>query len=237
MTEKFTFYDFVGFFIPGAIFNLNIVIIAYFYHSLNLLEFCNGFLGSVIFIISSYIIGHLIQEIGYLITKRYSTYKVRLSHLFLCYSDVHFSEDFKKQLLLFLTSSFLGNETEFNPEDDPRTSTLLFSLCYAFVVDNGIGKRAENYNGLFALSRGLFTVSGICMIIHVGVFFFDIISEYRLSGTIRMQNAYLDSLLMGFVFVIFIIVFKKRFNDYSRRFVDAVYRSFYVYQKTLVNKE
>ena len=209
--EYFTSYDFFGYIFPGAI------ILSTLTFSYNLLKFVPStdltglIVEAALFLGLSYIIGHVVQALAMLVDKKlvYQFLAKFPSSVLLLDENTHFSSQFKMKLRgLVLTSFNLPPEIEHQE---------MFNLCYTFVMQKEITTRVERFLGLYGFTRGL----------SFSFFFSALILS---TNMILTQIMSIDIFILTISMILLAILFLNRHLAFGTRFVDAVYRDFYVFR-------
>lgn len=240
MTSRFSFYDFLGYIIPGAI-----LLLAVIYWAESVLEFDLVTVGSIsgvgqttLFLIVAYLVGHLMQAFGRRFevreTERWGGY---FSVQFLRPDDTFYTDDFKGKLLDAIHTTFGLAPLADPPDDEARDRRLqeMFAICYTYVIQRGIAQHAEVHNATYGFFRG-----SLVLWLSVIVLFF--LAELRhasvaVASALDYNQTPIDDvkwhLVIAGVAVLLatftLPLLRDRFAHFGRRFVDAVYRSFYAF--------
>jgi len=240
MTSRFSFYDFLGYIIPGTILLLAVV-----YWAESVVDFDLLTLGSIsdlgqtaLFLAVAYLVGHLMQAFGRLIetheVKRWGGY---FSVQFLRPDDTNYTEGFKAKLLRAIHDTFSLDPVENPPDDTTRDARLqeMFNICYTFVVQRGIAQHAEIHNATYGFFRG----SLVLWLAVIALFIVAVIrhASIAIAGALDYSDTSFDDLKWHLVTAGVTVALaaatlpflRGRFAHFGRRFVDAVYRSFYAF--------
>lgn len=166
MTIKFNFYDIYGFALPGFL------LLAVLWLPFGLIEakwpdaeFSSALLG----IILAYIAGHVLQTVARLaIPSRFDGGRIS-SAVFLDKDDKTFSGKFKERLADQIDRVF-GLDVALNASGDEadRVRNDAFFLCRSSLIKNKTVVYAEQFEGLYALMRGLTAAFGIAVVYYLG---------------------------------------------------------------------
>lgn len=196
----FSLYDFWGNIFPG-IFLLSFIIIENFRIDIISIDF----LTVSFFIFVAYVIGQIIQGIGYFFEKKYYGKFGKYPSIYLIQdSNNSLSKELRKKLKNAIQSKFKVS-TKIKEQE-------MFDLCYRYIIQKGIGERAERFLSLFGFYRGMIIASLIA-------FLFSI-ANYLIFK--------MNTILILVLLIIFTIVFFYRFIHFGKRFAQEVYMQFYV---------
>lgn len=204
---KTNIYDFLGYFLPGAVVILQIFLI---FNDFNIVVDKIRKLSSgeiFLIIIFSYIIGHLIQSFSNILEKillKIPIFKKIVglpTHESLLERNNFYSIEFKKSI------REAGREV-FGIEK--LTEKEFFNLCYSLVQQKLEKNRLNLFVSLYGFYRGL---SYSCLI---GFVLFVIKFDFIISG----------------IFLVSSILFFQRYKRFKSYFEDYVYRDFYIYYLT-----
>lgn len=219
INRHFNLYDMFGFLASGLVIVLNIYLlyseqISSFYLEL---KYTNTILDIIFIILLSYIFGHFLEESSNIFEK-YIIYNTKLkfigrsypSMVFLNDDNTHFHSEFKTNIINMIDTIF--NLSENHPQRNK------FELCYTFILQKGLPSRVERYLGLQAFCRNVGYSFFICIIINL---------------YLSLQYDYNNLFLLSASYFIVGITFIKRHIFYGSKFVDSIYREFYVYISSL----
>jgi hypothetical protein len=239
MTSRFSFYDFLGYIIPGAI-----LLLALTYWAESVVKFDLVTVGSVsdvgqttLFLIVAYLVGHLMQAFGREFEKREArNWGGYFSVQFLRPDATFYTEDFKSQLLDAIRGTFGLTPLVDAPDSEMRDRRLqeMFNVCYTYVIQRGIGQHAEIHNATYGFFRGAL----VLWLVVIPLFFIAVLRHAAIavaSGLDYNQTPFDEVkwhlvvsgtavLLAGATYPFL----RERFKHFGWRFVDAVYRSFLV---------
>lgn len=239
MGEKFSYYDFLAYFVPG-VFLASVII-----YSLNevtsgiSLTTGNTILDPIIFLVFSFVLGHFIQFRGrFGLEKRLKEKKwggwVSEQYLIkgnpFCpevkrriYINLAFEKlGFKKEDLEVLEKEDLKGE---NKNKAMETSQDIYRSCLTLITDKGIGEKAKVANTYYSFFRGVSVTSfysTIIILILVGYQFYKI---YILKTPIKTSHVIINLvalLLLGYLWY----CFKERARDRGEIHVREVFDSF-----------
>ena len=239
MTSRFGFYDFLGYIIPGAI-----LLLALTYWAESVLKFDLVTVGSIsdvgqttLFLIVAYLVGHLMQAFGRQLEKREAkSWGGYFSVQFLRPDDTFYTQDFKKRLLHAIREAFGLTPLVDPPDNKTRDRRLqeMFDVCYTYVIQRGIGQHAEIHNATYGFFRGAL----VLWLVVIPLFFVAVLRHASIAVASALDYnqtpfdevkwhltvAGMAALLAGVTYPLL----RERFQHFGRRFVDAVYRSFFV---------
>jgi uncharacterized membrane protein YbhN (UPF0104 family) len=206
---KASIYDILGYFLPGLLVILVLILLFLNYNVKFLFEEIKRLSTTEIFlaIIIAYIIGHLIQSISNILENIFSKLPLLKyisgapSYQYLSESNKFYSNEFKK-LILDAAKDIFKSENLKEKE--------LFNLCYSLILQKGETYRIELFVSLYGFYRGLLYS---CLISSI------LFSMYR-------------NFILAIAFVIFAILFLQRYKRFRSYFEDYVYRDFYIYYVT-----
>ena len=116
-----------------------------------------------------------------------------------------------------------------------RRHQELFNLCYSFVAQKGISQQADIQNGIYGMHRGIIAVWLLSLPLFVVAVLrhsaLAVASALGFADTpfdeirwhLSLAGAAVTTILATLPFL------RRRLAHFGRRFVDAVYRGFYVY--------
>ncbi len=234
MKDKFTYFDFLVYFIPGT---LLIWVCITAVKTLGLaanLKTENVITDSLTFIVLAFILGHFIQFRSKQRTE--STIKKSfwsgslVSEQFLVKNNKFCSEFERQRYIQILREHFTLGEDDIqilektdNPEAK-KISHSMYQQCFSFITDKGIGDRAVKANEYFNFFRGLSTAC-----VYSG-FIFAIVFTFTLIRSL-VNRFYLDifHLLILFLLAIFFCyasyTFRVRASQRGESHVADVFRS------------
>ena len=240
MTSRFSFYDFLGYIIPGAI-----LLLAVIYWAESVLGFDLVTVGSIsgvgqttLFLIVAYLVGHVMQALGQqLEVREIGRWGGYFSVQFLRPDSTFYTDDFRRKLLDAADDTFHLAPLEDPPDDQARDKRLqeIFGLCYAYVTQRGIAQYAEIHNATYGFFRGtlvlwisVIVLFSIAELRHVSV---AVASAFDYSQ-ISIDEVKWHIAIAGVAVILAtctLPLLRDRFAHFGRRFVDAVYRSFYAF--------
>jgi hypothetical protein len=159
MLDKFNFYDFLGYLIPGASVVLTIYWVGRWAFGIPFPDLQTDLGSSILFLGISYGAGHLVQGFGGMyedgLNRRYGGH--RLSGRLLlppCEDGLPERERFSTPLIVRIHKSA---KAVFKAADKPSE---VFEQCYALVVQQGLAQHTEVFLALNGLCRGMVVASG-----------------------------------------------------------------------------
>jgi len=242
MQNKFNFYDFIGYVIPGSLgcVFLYWFIEGFFGFSLHLEVQSIG--ESILFLGLAYFIGHLIQAYGNTIEKSaMQRWGGLFSEQFLRDDNSYYTPTFKSALHESWKSVF-GESAEFGSNDEIQRKRRqeLFNLCYNLIVQEGAALHTEIFNGLYSLYRGMSAATNIGIIVsacvtakHTLLLLFQLLRIYLSSGPFWLFSDLQLGLGISALIILILIrkPIKKRFKRFAQYFANSVYMNFYVWFK------
>lgn len=180
MTIKFNFYDIYGFALPGFL------LLAVLWLPIGLVENkwpTPELSSAVIGVILAYIAGHVLQTVAQhalpssLRNGRYP------SNVFLDDNDRTFSDEFKRRLAQQIRSTF-DLDVMPNASDGAADGTRrdAFFLCRSALIKSKTVVYPEQFEGLYALMRGLSAAFAVAVVYYFGWAY----SSFRLRSTFAM---------------------------------------------------
>jgi len=245
LSNRFNFYDFLAYIIPGSVVT---VLLVYFIGSICgnpgfLFTYVTGLSGSIIFLVIGYMAGHIIQARGRQIElKEKDKWGGYFSVQFLRNDNNFYTASFKKLIKEKTKSQFgipvdlKGAATE---ENRNKRYQEIFNLCYELILQKGISGRTNIQNAVYGMFRGaiaarevaifLASVASLRHLTFLVIYLYASKSAYYYEPEIL--NATISLLLLAF-FLGTGSFLRARFKHFAQRFVDSVYRSFITYQLT-----
>jgi len=240
MESKFNFYDFIGYIIPGAFIFILLFWFLFAFFSFELPFKVISIGGSILFLFFSYFLGHLVQSLGNIVEKKLlEKWGGWFSEQFLRDDNNYYTCEFKNKLKKITCELFgFSYNGSSNDEEQKKRREQIFNLCYSLIVQKNVALHTEIFNGIYGLYRGILIVWDVGIIIsflitlkHLMWLFFlvqDI--EPPIGPFWRFENF---QLILGIIFLFFFIfshsTLESRLKRFSQRFVDSVYRNFYVW--------
>lgn len=229
MSDKFNFYDFVGYIIPGAAVLALIywLYVGFFHQPADLAVDSLG--DSIIFLAAAYFAGHVVQALSRAVAKRLApkAFGEQYSKQLLSAKDHHFTDAFKADLVkaiaqVFSLSAAPPSTTQGQPPAiPPGTGSDAFDLCYSLIVQQSADAHTELFNGIYGLLRGMFMA--LCLAIPVAI---AIIVRNVLTGD-RLQWGLGIAVLVAVGLALPPVI--SRGKSFSEQFAESVYLSFYAW--------
>lgn len=239
MTEKFSYYDFLAYFIPG-VFLVSIII--YFLKIITeeiSLTTGNTILDPIIFLVFSFILGHFIQFRGrYGLEKRLKEKKWGgwVSEQFLIKGNQFCSEvkrriyidrvvkklRFKKEDIKVLENNYLDEEDK---KKAMKISQDIYRSCFTIITDRGMGEKARVANTYYSFFRGVSIAcfySAILILVLIAYQMYKIYLLKELVFTLHVIINIIVFLLFGYLWE----SFKERAKDRGEMHVREVFDSF-----------
>ncbi len=242
MQNKFNFYDFVGYVIPGS---LACVFILWLFAGLFAFTIpieVKSVGESILFLGLAYFVGHLVQAYGNSIeTKSVNKWGGWFSEQFLRDENSYYTPIFKSALRDAMKSVF-GETAEFGGNDESHKARRqeLFNLCYTLIVQEGAALHTEIFNGVYSLYRGMLAATNIGIVVSLSIIIKQVILLLlTLCKSNVMSNPFWHfsdfHLSLGIGVFIFLFLIRQalgtRFKRFAQHFANSVYRSFYVWFK------
>jgi hypothetical protein len=222
MTIKFNFYDIYGFALPGFL------LLAVLWLPFGLIdnrwpdaEFSSALVGVII----AYFAGHVLQTVAQqaipsnFLGGRFPSWK------FLDKQDRNFSPEFKRRLAHQIKTVFeldvaLGAEA--GAADKVRNDA--FFLCRSALIKSKTVIYPEQFEGLYALMRGLSAAFGIAVVYYLGWAYSGLLHKIVPANFGSRQLSGL-AVLAGIVIASFALVTADRLKDSKDEFLKWVVRS------------
>lgn len=154
MIDRFNFYDVYGYLIPGAV--LLVLLIGPYALIMGKLPE-KDIVDAVVIIIMAYVVGHLIRTIS----EPAMAFYPKPHDLMLNANDPTFSSELKKRLYEGIQRRFgliVADELSTNPESKNQLTKRrqeAFFLCRSLLLQKEGATYAEQFQGMYALMRGL----------------------------------------------------------------------------------
>ncbi|HEX6797129.1 MAG TPA: hypothetical protein VF116_05365 [Ktedonobacterales bacterium] len=230
MGDKFNFYDFVGYIIPGAAVLALIywLYVGMFHQPADLAVDSLG--DSIIFLAAAYFAGHVVQALSRPLAKRLApkAFDEQYSKELLSAKNSHFTEVFKADLVkaigqVFNVSVTLSDDAQDRPSQSVAAETRAeaFALCYALIVQQSADTHTALFDGIYGLLRGMFMV--LCLAIPVAA---AIIIRNTPAGD-RLQWGLGTAVLVAAILALPPVI--SRAKSFSEQFAQSVYLSFYAW--------
>lgn len=219
MFNKFNFYDFLGYLLPGA----SAIFIVYFTakvaFGIALPNLPSDLSGSFAFLGASYVIGHLVQGAGSYFEdwidrpKDKSNRRVRLGERLLlddgpnAVAEPDFSNKVRDRVKRFAKDVF-ATESE----------SEIFDLCQALIADKSVAQRTEIYAAQRGLARGMLMASVLAILLAV------LVAIAQLAQR-RLWEALASGLAIA-VLIAAALLFHRGFMRFREYFAKSVYWAF-----------
>jgi hypothetical protein len=240
MQNKFNFYDFIGYIIPGSLACVFLYWLLAGFAGFTITIELKSIGESILYLGLAYFLGHLVQAYGNSIEARaVKKWGGWFSEQFLRDDNSYFTPNFKSALRDAMTNVF-GESANLGNIDQKARRQELFNLCYSLIVQEGAALHTEIFNGVYSLYRGMLAATNIGILVSLLIsakqaillllrFFkvavpsssFLIFSEFHLSVGV-------GSLLF---FLLIRRTLDSRFKRFAQHFANSVYRNFYVWFK------
>lgn len=244
MQSKFSLYDFLGYIIPGAFLTMLLVYLigGILGKGEVLLTYVNGVGETIIFLVVSYVVGHVVQARGRMIEeKEKDAWGGYFSMQFLRSENDFYTSELKRILKQEAKSQFgltvdLPDIILPTQEQKDKRYQEIFNLCYALVVQKGLSMQVDIHNAVYGMFRGglavreaVIFVSAIAAMKHatvMGIY-------WRISGPALYEPEAINLIISLFLLSLSLGVgrfLRRRLRHFAQRFVDSVYRNFLVYR-------
>lgn len=206
MTLKFNFYDIYGFALPGFL------LLAVLWLPFGLIEnrwpdaeFSSALVG----VIFAYIVGHVLQQVaGNAIPSDFLAGRYP-SSVFLDEKDSTFSKEFKNRLRLQISSTFQLDVSNEKERGDA------FFLCRSALIKSKTVVYPEQFEGLYALMRGLCAAFGIAVVYYLGWAYSGELHRLVPSALGTWQLSGL-TVLLGMIIASFALVARDQFTAFKK---------------------
>jgi hypothetical protein len=158
--------------------------------------------------------------------------------------NTHFTPEFKAEVEKYVEEkfglSYAPADTDARIQGKKRQE--IFQLCYEFIVQEGVAKQAEVFNGIYSLYRG--TVTAACFGVFISLLVIVkqlLMAGIALSGIVipwlglpedrfwRYDELQLYlSIIAMLSFILSIRPLEARFRRFGEYFAASVYKSFYI---------
>jgi uncharacterized membrane protein len=220
VTIKFNFYDIYGFALPGFL------LLAVLWLPFGLLEnrwpdaeFSSALIG----VIFAYFAGHVLQTVARLAIP--SSFDGRISsNMFLDKDNKTFSSEFKKRLEGQIHKVFglkVALDAKGGAADRVRSDA--FFLCRSALIKSKTAVYPEQFEGLYALMRGLCAAFGIAVVYYLGWAYSGLMNRLVPAAFGSRQWSGL-AVLAGIVFASFALITADRLKDSKDEFLKRAER-------------
>ncbi|MBI3766498.1 MAG: hypothetical protein HY277_08365 [Ignavibacteriales bacterium] len=242
MQNKFNFYDFVGYIIPGLLACTFLYWLVIGFFSLPLVVEVKSVGESILYLGLAYFFGHIVQVYGNSVEKKaVKKWGGWFSEQFMRDNNTYFTPSFRSELRSSMKTVF-GEPTNVGGDDQKQADRRqeLFNLCYSLIVQEKAASHTEIFNGIYSLCRGMLAATDLGVITSV-----VIIAKYAIilllpcfKFTFQPTPFWSFSDLhlgLGIGALISFLMIRRplqaRLKEFGERFADSVYRSFYVWSK------
>lgn len=234
MKDKFTYFDFLAYFIPGAVLLWVYMVVAGSLEALSVLKTENAFTESLAFIVLAFVVGHLVQfrsrqKTQETIKKKYWSSGL-VSNQFLV-KDNQFCTEFDRQRYIQLLQKHLGlRPEEAQILEEPGNDTAkeishsMYRTCSTLATDKGIGAKATKANEYYNFFRGLSTTCAYSSILFMVNFIYVLIRFFMKDSTFSI-NQTLTLLFLVIFFAYAAYAFRLRAKQRGERHVAEVFSS------------
>lgn len=236
MEEKFSYFDFICYFIPGALLIWAITVFARGFEALAYLRTINEFTDVLGFAIIAFILGHFVQYRAKLklepsIKNKYWN-RAFVSEQYLV-KGKGFSSKIDREKFLKMAKEKLGYNAEelakldTDSEESRKISHSIYRKAYALINNEGVAERAATANTYYNFFRGVTVSCLYSAILFLMQFIIKIVRNWwTCSLDIAKKELLIPLLLAAFFFYL-----KKCFMDRARQrgelHVEQVFNSAY----------
>jgi len=238
MSNKFTYFDFISYFIPGAILIWSIILFAKSINVLNYLTTFNTFTDTLGFIIIAFTLGHFIQYkskqiIEPKIKKKYWN-GAFVSEQFLIKNNKFCYEVDRLKFLKMAMSNFRYSKEELkelnsDTEKAKKLSHSIYRKAYSLINNAGIDERATTANVYYNFFRGLSATCFCSALLFLVQFVIKILENWGAYSWEFIK----EDLLIPFLLMIFFFYLMSCFIDRARQrgelHVEQTFNSAYIY--------
>jgi len=208
MKDKFTYFDFLAYFIPGTMLLWVCMVVAGNLEVLSVLETGNAFAESLAFIVLAFVVGHLIQfrskqRTEKTIKRKYWSNSF-VSSQFLIKGN-QFCVEPNRQRYIQLLQKHLGLKSEeaqilkdFGNDTAKEISHSMYRICFTLTTDKGIGAKATKANEYYNFFRGLSTTCVYSSIIFTADLIYVLIRFLINDSSFPVSHAIVTLLLAVF---------------------------------------
>lgn len=214
--DKFGIYDFFGLLIPGMLFFITLLYIDFPLIKDNIYPSSSTF-ELIIFILVSYILGVLIQEIGSFLDRKFTKIRIKSRENFLK-PDKTFFSDYEFEEVKKIANKLLKKKDKNNEFFTNKECVKIFFECKACLENSGKMSKANKLDASFAMSRS-FVVCNICIFVSLIIRFFYTILEKQFSWSL----SYI--LILVYLFLSSVI-FYNRAKRYSQMRTKTIIRQY-----------
>ncbi len=212
--EKFSFYDFIGYFLPGSLILLFVDNILVGRDMLPMSGVGNNeILFSIYFVIVSYAVGFISHEFSEIVQK----YVLRLiwkgmpSEKLLMDEDKTYTEEYKERIRKKIVDDY-----GLSISKNKKANQEIFNLVYSKVQKSSGKEKIQTFNSLYGFTRNFLGSIILCVLMQV---------TFRLLD----GNAILwtkDNIVVITITLCIIFLLLRRVKRFAIRFVDYVYREY-----------
>lgn len=228
--DKMGLYDFFGILIPGMIFLgamivINLPILDAFYMP------DSGTVFVILFIVFSYILGSLIQEVGSLADKKWKLWRDNASKKFL--SDSEFGEkeikDIENLVYKTIGKQKDGPQKENLNEEDCKVT---FFECKAMLENKGKMGKADRLDAIYCMSRDVIVCNlGIPIVMVLSSVWGNIVNKLYKANVIDTTYDVGLTILVLFYCVVSSLIFRVKASRYAKMRVRTILRQYISLEK------
>lgn len=240
MQNKFNFYDFIGYVIPGSLACILLywLLVGFFVLPISIEVKSLG--ESILFLGLAYFLGHLVQAYGNTIeAQAVKNWGGWFSEQFLRDDNSYFTPAFKSALRDAIKQVF-GESADFGGNDQKARRQELFNLCYSLIVQEGAALHTEIFNSVYSLYRGMLAATHIGVLVSVLItakhMILLLLPFFKIAAPSSRFWYFSDFHFgIGIAALLFFLLIRQplnnRFKRFAQHFANSVYRGFYVWFK------
>ncbi|PKP59886.1 hypothetical protein CVT91_05990 [Candidatus Atribacteria bacterium HGW-Atribacteria-1] len=238
MSNKFTYFDFISYFIPGAMLIWSFILFAKSINVLNYLTTLNTFIDTLVFTIIAFVLGHFIQYKSRQIIEPKMKKKywngAFVSEQFLIKNNKFCYEIDRQKFLKTAREQFRCSieelkELDSDTEEARKISHSIYKKAYSLINNAGINERATTANIYYNFFRGLSATCFCSALLFLVQSIIKILENWgACSWEFIKEDLLIPSLLMIFFFYL-MICFIDRARQRGELHVEQTFNSMYVY--------
>ena len=239
MFDKFNFYDFLGYLLPGAAVVLMVYWVGKLAFGIPFPVFQGDLATSFVFLGASYVAGHLVQGLGSIYERSLRTTRngrlLRLSEwLLLCPPGTYVpsQDQFTKGLIARI---YTAADVVFKAKKDSDQEGEIFEQAYALLVQKGLVQHVEVFLAMTGLARGMLAATGLAVVVAEAV----VLTEFVLASSWPHGVAILEIASLRYsptalalslaalpALAIVAWLFRREFDRFRYYFAKSVYWNF-----------
>jgi hypothetical protein len=252
---KFTYYDIVGFIIPGAVvfFILYWFITGFLVFPFTIGKDVTDGVAVLIILVAGYFLGHIVHAIGKFVLRDNQNYLLRLCHEALL-EENHYSKDYRNHLVTALDQTFMLPPYFAKPTESTSLNTFndqhlieLFHLTHALIRKANMATNTDTLEAISNMYRGMYA----CALISTIVCFLISLKQLLLLLALQLIPSVLPNVpflafkpsqfFLGVILTLFFItsavwLLKPRWQDYKRYYIDSLFTNFHILYQIQLNE-